>query len=529
MDNCEVLEKIDVIDDAFLFSNHFYECFSLPGMKECLLDKLYRQLSGNPDDWKLIIILAFKLNCFDDALELCRRLLQSDVCKVQATRFLARTLENMTFFNEAEYFFHLGLESGDIVIYEYYLQFLLKHPQSSSEILLREHCKYAQLFCRKFPGIDVIESRRCDGARKVNVGFTCSFFNSSTIIHQFYCWLVHLSTNLFNIFLYVGDEVVPEYLINSSFHVRHTNVSSLDDASFLQLTRNDGLDILVELNGFSPGHRFLAMYNRCAPVQVSYLNHTATCGIDEVDFLLADEVSLPEDDEQFFLEKICRIPGCFFCFNFDDENDFPVSYTPPFIENGFITYGYFGGSAKLNDFILEMMAEILKTTPCSRLMVANLGMSARRTREKIYEFFNHFGVDRSRLTLHNGTDRYSIAKYHKDVDVCLDTWPYCGGNTIAESLWYGVPVVTLYGDRFSSRYGASLLKACELENLVAYSRIEYISLASQLASEEKLLIDLRKSLRKNMKKKGGFSDVEAFAGKMKNCLLSMLANNAVQN
>ena len=157
-------------------------------------------------------------------------------------------------------------------------------------------------------------------------------------------------------------------------------------------------------------------------------------------------------------------------------------------------------------------------------MTANLGISANCTREKLKKFFKGYGVDKNRLLLLPGTDRRGIAKYHQQVDISLDSWPYCGGNTIAESLWYGVPVITLCGDRFSSRYGASLLKACSLNYFVAYSEDEYIRKATSLATDIKLLKNLRKNIRKKMKNTGGFSDAKTFAKKMEERFIWMINN-----
>ena len=94
----------------------------------------------------------------------------------------------------------------------------------------------------------------------------------------------------------------------------------LDDVAraFRQMVRADGIDVLVELTGFSPGHRFPAMADRCAPVQVSFLNHTASSQVPNVDYILADEICLPEAGgfEAYYSEEIYRLPGCFFCFDY---------------------------------------------------------------------------------------------------------------------------------------------------------------------------------------------------------------------
>jgi protein O-GlcNAc transferase len=94
---------------------------------------------------------------------------------------------------------------------------------------------------------------------------------------------------------------------------------------------------------------------------------------------------------------------------------------------------------------------------------------------------------------------------YRDLDVSLDTWPYCGGNTIAESLWHGVPVITYQGPRFSGAYGASLLAAAGCADLVATSLDDYVERAVRLACDSDRLVDLRRRLRQ-MHQKHGLGD-----------------------
>jgi len=110
---------------------------------------------------------------------------------------------------------------------------------------------------------------------------------------------------------------------------------------------------------------------------------------------------------------------------------------------------------------------------------------------------------------------------YNEVDISLDTWPYCGGNTIAESLWMGVPVVTLKGDRFGSRYGASLVTAGGCADLIAESPEEYVEIAARLAGDLPRLRHLRQNLRQ-MSIDHGLGDSTLFARRMENAYREML-------
>ncbi len=98
---------------------------------------------------------------------------------------------------------------------------------------------------------------------------------------------------------------------------------NLNDAQFIDRIRHDNVDIFVELSGLSPYHRFSAMAGRCAPVQVAALNHTSTTRVPNVDYILADQIAAPNENDIYFSEEVYRLPTCFFCFDYN-ENTLPA-------------------------------------------------------------------------------------------------------------------------------------------------------------------------------------------------------------
>jgi len=135
--------------------------------------------------------------------------------------------------------------------------------------------------------------------------------------------------------------------------------------------------------------------------------------------------------------------------------------------------------------------------------------------------FRRFGIAEDHVDLRDGVDRATALKTYDEIDVTLDTWPYCGGNTTAESLWQGVPVVSLKGERFSSRYGASLLTAAGCADLIANSQEEFVDLAAKLALDTNRLVSLRRNLRQ-IYTAGGLNDSVRFARNLEGAYLEML-------
>jgi len=290
--------------------------------------------------------------------------------------------------------------------------------------------------------------------------------------------------------------------------------------NFVSQIRGDEIDILVEISGFSPHNCYAAMASRCAPIQISYLNHTGTSAVPNVDYVLADAISVPPEDDRYFTEQVWRLPGAFLCYNYDDQDVPPVAEVPS-LKNGFITFGYFGSGGKLNTPLIELWAEVMKRVPNSMLFIRNAELSSADNRQFLQDRFWRFGIAPERLRFLGGTDRATILRGYADVDISLDTWPYCGGNTIAESLWQGVPVVTLKGNRFSGNYGASLLAAAGCPELIADSADQYLDTVRRLAASPDELKRYRANLR-TMVKQHGLSDPEQFARKLEAAYIEMM-------
>jgi protein O-GlcNAc transferase len=236
---------------------------------------------------------------------------------------------------------------------------------------------------------------------------------------------------------------------------------------------------------------------------VSYLNHGGTSGVPNVDYLLADHISAPPemDVDGCFTEQIYRLAGSFCCFDYDRLSAPPVT-APPSLARGSVTFGCFANGAKINEQLISCWAALLNRVPHSTLFIKNAQLDALDDQRFMFDRFRRFGVDADRLRIERGTDRQSLLKCYADVDIALDTWPYCGINTTGEAFWQGVPVVTLSTPRLSARFGASLVTAAGCSDLVATSPQEYVEIAAKLASDSERLRRLRANLRTMVKQHG---------------------------
>jgi len=396
-------------------------------------------------------------------------------------------------------------------------QAMLMSPSATYPRLLAMQQRWAERHAKPLPELASHAWPAYDGKRRIRVGYFCSFLDSDTIRYIMTQVIRHRERERFEVIGY-SPSPVPSDIADTFDDLRI--IGMLPDERFVQLVRADEVDVFVEMSGLSPFNRFAAMASRCAPIQISYLNHTGTTAVPNVDYVFADEVSVLPPEDRYFTEKVWRLPGSFLCYDYDGAQLPDVAETPC-RANGNVTFGCFGSGGKIGTQVIALWAEIMKQVPDSIFFLRNPQLNAPDNRQFMQERFARFGIPPERLRILGGTDRAGILESYGEVDISLDTWPYCGGNTIAEPICQGVPVITLKGERFSGRYGASLVIAAGCPELVADSADQYVDIAVKLARSAERLDYYRKNLRR-MAREHGLSDAERFARKLEAAYIEMM-------
>ena len=295
-------------------------------------------------------------------------------------------------------------------------------------------------------------------------------------------------------------------------------VSGFSDKVLAQRIHQDAIDILIDLSGHSAHNRLPVFGWKPAPVQVSWLGYFATTGVAEMDYLIADPWTLPESQEEHFTETIWRLPETRLCFTVPDEV-VPVSLLPA-LSNHCVTFGCFNNLSKINDEVVALWSRILKAVPGSRLFLKFQQLGEKSVCQHVAQRFARYGVEESRLTMEGYDARVAyLSAYHR-VDIGLDPFPYPGGTTTVESLWMGVPVLTLAGERFLSRQGVGLLMNAGLPDWVAKDKEDYVARAVKHARDLPRLALLRSRLRQQVLASPIF-DAERFAGHFEDALRGM--------
>ena len=272
-----------------------------------------------------------------------------------------------------------------------------------------------------------------------------------------------------------------------------TSTRGLSDAAVAERMRGDGIDLLLVLAGQTAGNRLLVATHGAAPVQASFGDIT-TSGLASLDWWLTDGVLHPEETTERFTERLWRLP-CFYLHQ-PPEVSPPVGPLPS-DAGRLVTFVSFNHPAKVTPEVVRVWSRILKQVPGSRLLLKYAGVFGEEAvRSRYASLFAMHGIGRERLAFRTmRLDRARHLALLGEADIALDPFPFNGGTTTFEALWMGVPVVSLAGDRFLARMGASMLSVLGRRELIAADEEAYVALAATLAADRGRLAGLRRSLR----------------------------------
>jgi predicted O-linked N-acetylglucosamine transferase (SPINDLY family) len=274
---------------------------------------------------------------------------------------------------------------------------------------------------------------------------------------------------------------------------RFIDVRKKSDLEVAVLARELGIDIAVDLNGFTAHCRTRIFALRAAPIQINFLGYPGTLGAPFMDYLIADGTVVPREQQQHYVEKIAYLPGSFLPF---DSSYAIADRTFSREELGLPSEGFvfccFNNSYKILPEVFERWMGILGRKEGSVLwlqqadatVAGNLRQEASRR-----------GIDGGRLIF---AERMASLSEHlsrlRVADLSLDTLPYNAHATTLDALWAGVPLLTYPGESFASRVAASLLRTAGLPELIAGSPSEYEEKALELAADPARLGQLRRKL-----------------------------------
>lgn len=385
---------------------------------------------------------------------------------------------------------------------------LLNRACADPDLVLAVHCEWARRFAPG-PAAAARHDNPAQPERRLRIGYVSGDFREHAVSHFILPLLECHDPGRVEVYCYSNTpktDGISRRCESLAAHWR--DIVFLPDAAAEDLIRSDGIDILVDLSGHTVGNRLLLFARKPAPLQMTYLGYPATTGLAQMDYRLTDANADPPERTHGsrYREQLLPLPHSLWCFA--PPPQMPAVGPLPADAAGHITFGSLNSALKLTPQLLALWAQLLLALPQSKLVLATVADGAPRAR--IAREFESNGVDPGRLEFHGFLPWEKFWALHGRIDIALDSFPCNGGATTCETLWLGVPLVTLAGDAFLSRAGLSLLRTVGMTELVAHSAEDYLRIARDLAGDRARLAQLRAGMRGRMRA-SPLLDAPAFA------------------
>lgn len=321
----------------------------------------------------------------------------------------------------------------------------------------------------------------------------------------------------FEVFAYSAvrreDEVTERYKSYVD-HWRHC--VGVDDEKVAEMIRADGIDILVDLAGHTANNRLAVFALKPAPVQVTWwMGFAYTSGLDNIDYFLSDEEMVPPGFEHVFSETPWRLPCP--AVAYQPPDNLPDITSLPAQRNGYITFGTLTRPVRLNHKVIRCWSELLHRVPGSKLMLNAPAFIDVALSDYYAGLFAEYGITRDRLDIGCTSPPWPVLA---SMDIALDCFPHNSGTTLYESLWMGLPYVTLRDRPSMGRVGSLILRGLGRDEWIADSESEYVDKLVELASDVERLAAIRAGLRDEMKA-SPLCDGVLFTGRVESAFRSM--------
>ena len=316
----------------------------------------------------------------------------------------------------------------------------------------------------------------------------------------------------------VNDQSAPRKRLEKAFDVFY-DVRSMSEIDIAKKINADGIDILIDLTGFTQNSRSGLLALRPAPIQVNWLGFPGTMGTDFYDYILTDGFISSVDESKHYTEKLALLPDCYQ----PNDRKRPIGTLTSRQDNqlpqGGFVFCCFNQSFKITPDIFAVWMRLLKAIPNSVLWLLDCNSWAKNN---LIREASAYGIGADRLIFAPRTSITNHLARHPCADLFLDTLPYNAHTTASDALWMGLPLLTCVGNTFASRVAGSLLNAAQLPELITYSLSEYEEKAIELARHPETLIQLKNTLASEVKNSTLF-DTEKLTRNLESTLINLTA------
>jgi predicted O-linked N-acetylglucosamine transferase (SPINDLY family) len=438
----------------------------------------------------------------DEAMQSLRRALELNPQFVEACSNLGNLLLDCGQLEEAFSYHKQAIERApDFAdLRNNYLMSLQYDARLSRQDIFTAHREFGERFELPLKPQWPNHAQKGDPNKRLKIGYVSGDFRRHAVSFFIEPVFVNRDKSQVEIFCYsncAAEDDITQRLIASVDHW-HPCYGLTDDQLAQQILA-DGIDILVDLSGHSSRNRLLSIARKPAPIQVTYLGYPGGTGLSAVDYRLTDQYAEPETAsdpaDRYYTETLFRLPDSLWCYN--PAADMPEITPLPAIANGYFTFGSFNNVNKIDHESITLWSTLLKRIPTSRLVMATVPEG--HIRDRLLANFAEQGIDASRINFYGKLPSHEFQRKLQEVDISLDPLNVNGATTTCESLWLGVPVLTLVGKRFLSRAGFSVLSAAQMTEFAATNEAEFIDTAIRFANDLPQLSKIRTEMRQRLR------------------------------
>ncbi|MEH2150761.1 O-linked N-acetylglucosamine transferase, SPINDLY family protein [Nostoc sp.] len=324
-------------------------------------------------------------------------------------------------------------------------------------------------------------------AKKIKIGYVSYAFRSHSVGWLSRWLFQHHNRDKFDIYTYfinykLVNDHLQEWYLSQGGKVRKLGMNGLEIADKIY---QDEIDILVDLDSVTLDITCEVMALKPAPIQVTWLGWDAS-GIPAIDYFIADPYVLPDNAQNYYIEKIWRLPQTYIAVDgFEvgvptlrrDDLDIPIDA---------VVYLSAQRGCKRHPETTKWQMQIIKQVPNSYFLIKGLG-EEETIKRFFYQIAEEEGVDCSRLRFLPLVHSESVHRANLGIaDIVLDTFPYNGATTTLETLWMGIPLVTRVGEQFAARNSYTMMKNAGITEGIAWTDEEYIEWGVRLGKDEAL-------------------------------------------
>jgi protein O-GlcNAc transferase len=368
------------------------------------------------------------------------------------------------------------------------------HPDMADEAIFENYQAFEQQFGAPHRAGWQPHTNDRHPARRLKVGYVSPDFKNHAARFFIEPLLARHDRSVVDIYAYAElaqeDALTQRY---QSYADHWVPTRGLSDAALAQRIRADGIDILVDLAGHTAGNRLGVFARKPAPVSISWMGYGTTTGLRAIDYYLTDATCAPPGSEHLFSETPWRLPGSYTAYR--PGNSMGEVNALPALARGFVTLGTLTRGIRLNHRTLGVWAQILQRLPTARLVVDSRSFEDAAVKEALAQQFAAQGIAPERLQMGFTSPPWDVLR---GIDIGLDCFPHNSGTTLFETLYMGLPYVTLAGRPGVGRLGSAILQGAGHPEWIAHSEAEYIEKVVALGQDLPALAEIRATLRPQM-------------------------------